>query len=116
MDHNDFSALLATLSGFGGVALIIWTSIRGKIALIKAKTEAHQMAASPQHNTSVIAELQALRQQIAEMQSTSHQFDISFDAALGRLEGRVNRLETKSAATSTGTTETEQTLRNGQTL
>ena len=48
------------------------------------------------------------------MQSTGHQFDISFDEALNRIEGRVNRLETKSAVATAQTAETPTTLRNGQ--
>lgn len=52
-----------------------------------------------------------MRQQMAEMHSTSHGFDISFDEALSRLEGRVGRLETSSAA---GTNDAPAVLRNGQ--
>ena len=47
-----------------------------------------------------------------QMQSTSHQFDISFDEALNRMDGRVGRLETKSAV-GAATVPTEATLRNG---
>ncbi len=110
MDQNGLDALLITLGSFGGVALIIWTSLQGKVARIKAEAEARRMTATPLPDSNVAAELKALRQQIAEMQSTGHQFDISFDAALNRMESRVNRLETKSAATPA---ETVQTLRNG---
>ena len=44
---------------------------------------------------SVLAEVQALRRQMEQMQSTCHQFDLSFDAALTRLEERVHRVEIK---------------------
>ena len=117
MNHNDLTGLLATLGSFSGIALIIWTSMMAKIARIKAEAQVRQMAASPLPEAGVAAELKALRQQIAEMQSTGHQFDISFDEALNRLESRVSRIETKSAAaTSTASIETGQTLRNGQSL
>lgn len=117
MDQNGLDALLITLGSFGGVALIIWTSLQGKVARIKAEAEARRVTATPMLDNSVTAELKALRKQIAEMQSTGHQFDISFDEALNRLESRVSRIETKSAATtSTATAETGQTLRNGQNL
>ncbi len=46
----------------------------------------------------ILAEMKAMRQQMEQMQSTNHQFDLSFDEALNRLEGRISRLETKSAA------------------
>ncbi len=116
MDHNPLIGLFATVGTFGGVALIIWTSMTGKIARIKAEAEAHRITATPLPDSSVTAELKALRQQIAEMQSTGHQFDISFDAALNRLEGRVSRIETKSAAATGSVPEELPTLRNGQSL
>ena len=115
MDHNGWDALLIVLGSFGGIALIIRTSIQGKVARIKAEAEARRITSTPLPEGNVAAELKALRQQIAEMQSTGHQFDISFDAALERLESRVSRIETKSAVTtSTATAEPGQTLRNGQ--
>jgi len=55
---------------------------------------------------------------VEQMQSTSHSFDLSFDEALNRLEGRINRLETKSAVSTTAPPATTDTtpniLRNGQ--
>lgn len=116
MDQGGLDGLFITLGSLGGVALIIWTSMMGKIARIKAEAEARRMTVSPLPDSSVAAELKALRQQIAEMQSTGHQFDISFDEALNRLESRVNRLETKSAATTGSVAEELSTLRNGQSL
>ena len=116
MDQNGLDALLITLGSFGGIALIIWTSLQGKVARIKAEAEARRITTAPlPADSSVAAELRALREQVAQMQSTGHQFDLSFDEALNRLEGRLNRLETKSAASgTTASTDTGQTLRNGQ--
>lgn len=116
MTPDDLTGALITFGTFGGIALIIWTSMMGKIARIKAEAEARRITAAPLPDTSVLAELRAMRQQMEQMQSTSHQFDISFDEALNRLEGRINRLETKSAVStaSATTTDTPNTLRNGQ--
>lgn len=116
MDHAALDALFLGLGGFGGISLIIWTSLQGKIGRIKAEAEARRVTAAPPLEAGVAAELKALRQQIAEMQSTGHQFDISFDAALNRLESRVSRMETKSAATTSPVAEELPTLRNGQSL
>lgn len=116
MDQNGLDALLITLGSFGGVALIIWTSLQGKVARIKAEAEARRGIATPVLDSGVTAELKAMRQQIAEMQSTGHQFDISFDEALNRLESRVSRIETKSAAVTAPAAEAGQALRNGQSL
>ena len=49
-------------------------------------------------NDSVLEEVRALRRQVEQMQSTCHQFDLSFDAALSRLEERVHRVESKLSA------------------
>jgi hypothetical protein len=105
--------LLEMLGIFGGVALVILAGNKAKIDKMRAEREIMQQSLAPRgENTS--AELQALKQQVSEMQNTSHQFDISFDEALSRMEGRVGRLETKSAA-GIANAPAEATLRNGQT-
>ena len=111
---NDAIQALCILGGTFGVSLIIWTSVQAKIARSKAEAEAMRVTTAPLPNDVVLTELKAMRQQMEQMQSTSHQFDISFDEALGRLEGRVGRLETKSAVGTAQTTDTPVTLRNGQ--
>ena len=98
---------------FGGVALVIWTSTQAGIARIKAERGLQKAASQPQVSA-LIAEIKALQLQMDQMQSTSHQFDISFDEALNRLESRVSRLETRSAVSATQTTEESTILRNGQ--
>ncbi len=90
-------ALCVLLGTFGGVSLIIWTSVQAKIARIKAEAEANRTTAAPMPTETVLAELKTMRQQMEQMQSTSHGFDLSFDAALSRLEERVSRVETKGA-------------------
>lgn len=62
----------------------------------------------------VLAELKAMKQQMAEMHSTSHQFDLSFDETLNRLESRVGRLETKSATRGAATEDTAVVQKNGR--
>ena len=118
---EGLDAAIAVLSMFGGVSLIIWTSVQAKIARIKAEADAHRTVAAPMPTDTVLAELKAMRQQMEQMQSTSHQppatshqFDISFDAALSRLEERVSRVETKVAASPSSTSQSEQYQRTGQ--
>ena len=106
--------VVETMSVFGGIALVIWTSAKAMLEHRKLGMMARQPVAPTLPNDPVLTELKALKQQMAEMQSTGHQFDISFDEALSRMEGRVNRLETKSTAAITQQTETPTTLRNGQ--
>jgi hypothetical protein len=102
---------------FGGVSGTIGAAGWARAERIRAQRSTEKHAGTPNDsrvdNNPVLDELQALKQQIAEMHNTSHQFDISFDDALSRLEGRVNRLETKAVVSGTVTTEAGQTLRNG---
>lgn len=112
--HEGLDAAIAMFSLFGGTSLIIWTSMKAKIARIKAEADAHRLTAAPSAGDAVLNELRALKQQMSEMQSTGHQFDLSFDEALNRMESRVARLETKSAVSGTMATDTPATLRNGQ--
>ena len=45
----------------------------------------------------VVEELTVLKQQMAELRDTTTRYDISFDAALQRIESRVGHLESKIA-------------------
>ena len=115
MSQNEIVGIVfIILSSFGGMAAVIGAAGWAKAERIRAERMGRVEAPSETAQTSaVLAELKALKQQMAERHSTSHQFDISFDEALGRLEGRVGRMETKSAASVTSTP-ADSTLRNGQ--
>jgi hypothetical protein len=91
--------VLVILSAFGGIAGIVGVAGWARAERIRTEAHAGRHAAPAAPQDAVLIELKALKRQIAEMQSTGHQFDLSFDAALGRLENRVDRLETKAAAT-----------------
>lgn len=95
---DAIQALCVLLGSCSGVSLIIWTSTQAQIARIKAEAEAARVTAAPMPGDAVLAEIKAMRQQMEQMQSTSHEFDISFDAALSRLEQRVSRVEAKGNA------------------
>ena len=114
MIENIIGELLTPFAVFGGIALLVWTSAKAKLEHRKLDLMAQQPILSTLPNDPILAGLKELKQQMAEMQSTGHQFDISFDEALNRIEGRVNRLETKSAVATAQTAETPTTLRNGQ--
>lgn len=93
---HALSDLLQFLGFFGGIGLIVLANSKAKIDRMKAERQLWQQPV-PSTDTAVLAELKAMQQQIAEMQSTGHQFDLSFDAALNRLEERVSQVEAKSA-------------------
>jgi len=114
MDNGTLDAVFIILSSLGGIAGIIAAS--GWARAVNVRAERVSQAASTSdaaQDSAVLAELKALKQQMAEMHSTSHQFDISFDEALNRMDGRVGRLETKSAVATSVTTDAPPTLRNG---
>ena len=113
MDSSGIDAVFIILSAFGGVVSIIAAVGWAKAEHIRAERLGGK-ATSEAQDSAVLAEFKALKQQMAEMHSTSHQFDISFDETLNRLESRVNRLETKSVVTPTITADAPTTLRNGQ--
>lgn len=98
---------------FGGISLVILAGNKAKIDKMRAEREIMQQSLAPRSELSS-TDVQGLKEQISEMQNTSHQFDISFDAALSRLEERVSRVETKVAASSSSTSQSEQYQRTGQ--
>ena len=109
---DALGAATVVLSLFGGISLVVWTSTKARIARMLAERQSLPMSAQPQ-DSAVLAELKAMKQQMAERHSTSHQFDLSFDEALNRLEGRVGRLETKSATRGASTEDAPAVQQNG---
>jgi len=109
---EEFAAFTAMFSIFGGISLLVWTSTQAKIARMKAEAETHRTMAAPLPTDAVLTELKAMRQQMEQMQSTSHGFDLSFDAALSRLEERVSRVETRGTAPA-ATPQSEEVQRIG---
>ena len=85
------------------------------IALItshKRKMEELRLRRS-QGDGNLVSELQALRHQIAELRDTTTRYDMSFDAALQRVESRVGLLESHSAVSEQAPPELHDALRNG---
>ena len=108
-----FSDLIGYIGFFGGISAVILASSKARIDKMRAERQLWQQPASSSDSV-VLAELKAMRQQIEEMQSTSHQFDLSFDAALNRLEERVSRVETKTAVIPAVSVPVEQLQHIGQ--
>ncbi len=78
----------------------IITSHRQKLAEIKARSAS---GLAPE----IRAELSEIKNQLADLRDTTTKFDMTFDAALGRLEARVGRVE---ARTTGGVTEEAATV------
>lgn len=61
---------------------------------------------------SLVAELQSMRQELAELRDTSTRYDMSFDAALQRIESRVGHLEGRvNSIEGTGASQVKQEAR-----
>lgn len=82
---------LLFMGGLGAMVLAIpfyaiWTYHRRKMEEIRARQQVDISAETR-------AALEALRQEIAELRDTTTQYDLSFDTALQRLEGRLAGVE-----------------------
>jgi hypothetical protein len=85
--------LTAVVLIFGIPIIAIWTEHQRKVLEIKLKL-------TKKGDTGMIAELEALRQEVRSLRDTSMQYDLSFDTALQRMEQRVERLEGRGVITS----------------
>lgn len=84
-DPGVIAVMIPLLGVVAGIVAIVTSHIRSMEQIrLKAKGQASE---------SVQAELQAMRQEIAALRDTTTKFDISFDAALGSLETRMERVE-----------------------
>ncbi len=61
----------------------------------------------------VAKQLEALRAEIAALRDTTTQYDITNDRIVQHLEERLSRIEIKTAAGTTASADTPNTLRNG---
>lgn len=61
-------------------------------------------------NDETARQIAALRAEVAALRDTSTQFDMSLENAVHRLEGRVDRMETKAAVQTSSTPEQQQTF------
>lgn len=87
MDMGWLTGLVAVFLIFGGGSLVQkW---------IEGENEAKRIRAEKASGKSAVSEqvIEELRQEIVALRETTTRFDISFDAAITRLEQRMNRVE-----------------------
>ena len=84
----DQLALMIPIIGVSIPIVAIVTSHQRKLAEIKAQRTVNVPA-------NVQSEMEALRNEVAALRDTTTRFDLSFDAAITRLEDRVDRVETR---------------------
>lgn len=80
------------------IGIPVWTAHQRQMMQLRLKLGQNTDA-------SVTVELQALRQELAELRDTSTRYDMSFDSALQRIESRVGHLEGRVATIEAGSTQ-----------
>ena len=94
---DDVLGLVAIVLICGGIPLTaIWTSHKRKMMELQLRLR-HQGSAETQ------ASVEALRQEVRALRETTMQYDLSFDSALQRVEGRVEGLERRVNEVETST-------------
>ena len=86
MEPQQFMALMIPIIGISIPVVAIVTSYRLKLEEIKAR-------AKNGLSDEVRAELSEMKRQLADLRETTTKFDMSFDAALSRMEERLERVE-----------------------
>ena len=84
---GEFIGLAAVLMMFGIPIVAIITGHQRKMAEMKFKGGGAE--------GNVIKEIHELKQQFSELRDTTTRYDLSFDAALQRIESRVGHLESR---------------------
>jgi hypothetical protein len=87
-----FFGIALIIAGHSGMKAIL--SHRIKMAEIKAKSV-------QSNDVGVQVAIDELRSEVRQLRDTTMRYDMSFDAALTRMEERVDRMETRSAYTTT---------------
>ena len=83
---GEFIGLAAIIMIFGIPLVAIWTDHQRKVLDMKLRLQ-------NKGDESLRAEFKSLRQEVRALRDTSTQYDLSFDAALQRMEQRVERME-----------------------
>jgi hypothetical protein len=96
----EFLALMIPIIGVTIPVVAIWTRHKEKMAEIKARIGSGNAAA----NTELAQAVNDLRQEVASLRETSTRFDMAFDAAITRLEDRMDRVETRQEVVPSGAT------------
>jgi hypothetical protein len=87
---ETFSFIFFTIFGFAGFNAVL--KHRLKMAEIRIRS-------TQANDASVQAAIDELRNEVRQLRDTTMRYDMSFDAALTRMEERVDRIETRTYTT-----------------
>jgi hypothetical protein len=79
-------ALIPIIAIICVIGLPVWSGHQRKMMELK-------LMQGNVEDAGLVAEIKALREQMAELRDTTTRYDMSFDAALQRIESRVGHLE-----------------------
>ena len=106
MDPSAFA--MAIIGGVAAGTLLVPVAIARII--VKHREHMAQMRYRQEGSPGLVEEVAALRREVTQLRETTTKFDVSFDAAICRVEERVERLEgerrTATAAVQQPETET----------
>ncbi len=91
---DDLVQLLGACFLFGWIPITVYWKHKIRFEEVRAQNR-HQGSSD---DAATLNALQELRQDVQALRDTTTKFDMTFDAALDRLEARVERVETRTAA------------------
>ncbi len=104
--------IFAIVFGVGGETVKSWLRSRERQLELRLKMAQEQNKKAGTADGSVMAEVAALRAELAALRDTSTQYDISIEHTMQHIEQRVGRLESKSTYSPVSVPE-EETQRLG---
>jgi len=101
--------IVATI--LAGSGMILMTPVLIVRMILKHREKLHAMRYRQEGAPGLIEEITALREEVSQLRETTGKFDMSFDAALERLNERVGTLEAARRAAPTASEQTTTPLR-----
>lgn len=89
--HTSDVVLAAIMCGTGMITAIVYMGLSTWKKVVTIQAEAQVKSATTAHD-----EVESLRRELAELRDTATRYDLSFDAALQRMESRVGHLEQRA--------------------
>ncbi len=91
---DDLVQLLGACFLFGWIPITVYWKNKIRFEEVRAQNR----RAGNSDDSATLNALRELRQEVQALRDTTTKFDMTFDAALDRLEARVERVETRTAA------------------
>lgn len=90
---EELAGLIAAFGLFGWIPIAVYFKHKIRLEEIRA----HRNVTHGVDTSGIVQALQQLRGEVQELRDTTTKFDMSFDAALTRLESRVDEIDERAA-------------------